>query len=131
MNKRDLIHLKAWFADYVSGFYANDPDYDLPITLKEAHTARVCQVITMLGKELELSGQDMLLAETMALFHDVGRFKQYAVYGTFNDRASENHADLGVQQLTQKQRSFCINKRRKTFRYKSYRKPQFHDTSGK
>ncbi len=100
MNTKDLIHLKAWFADYVSGFYTDDPDDDRPITLKEKHTTRVCQDITMLGRELKLSAQDMLLAETMALFHDIGRFKQYAAYRTFNDRASENHAILGLQQLT-------------------------------
>lgn len=100
MKARDFLHLKAWFTEYVSGFYGNDPDYDRPITLKEAHAERVCQEIAMLGKELELSAQDMLLAETMALLHDIGRFKQYAVYGAFNDRTSENHALLGLQLLT-------------------------------
>jgi hypothetical protein len=41
----------------------------------------------------------MRLAEAMALLHDVGRFEQYAVYRTFNDRASENHARLGIRQI--------------------------------
>lgn len=79
MNKKDLFRLEGWFAEYVSGFYSDDPAYNHPITLKELHTKRVCQDITMLGNELELSEQDMLLAKTMALFPDVVRFKQYAV----------------------------------------------------
>jgi hypothetical protein len=41
----------------------------------------------------------MILAEIMGLFHDVGRFKQYAVYGTFKDVDSENHAMLGLRQM--------------------------------
>lgn len=96
MNKRDFVDLKKWFSSYVSGYYKNDPEYDRPVRLKEDHTKKVCRDIVMLGKELDLSDHDMVLAETMALFHDVGRFKQYAVYGTFNDRASENHARLGL-----------------------------------
>jgi hypothetical protein len=35
----------------------------------------------------------------MGLLHDIGRFKQYAVYGTFKDRESENHARLGLREL--------------------------------
>ncbi|MCJ7618071.1 MAG: HD domain-containing protein, partial [Desulfobacterales bacterium] len=53
----------------------------------------------MLGKELGLSDQDMVLAETIALFHDIGRFKQYKTYRTFSDFMSENHARLGLRQM--------------------------------
>ncbi|MCD4721347.1 MAG: HD domain-containing protein, partial [Desulfobacula sp.] len=35
-----------------------------------------------------------------ALFHDIGRFKQYLTYATFNDTKSINHAKLGIQQLS-------------------------------
>ncbi|MBU0988238.1 MAG: HD domain-containing protein [Proteobacteria bacterium] len=99
MNDDDLKQLKRWFADYVAGFYTDDSAYNIPIRLKEEHTKRVCQSIFLLGKALGLSNQDMILAETVALFHDIGRFRQYAVYGTFNDRASENHARLGLRQM--------------------------------
>lgn len=34
-----------------------------------------------------------------ALFHDVGRFPQYAVYKTFDDRKSTDHGRLGVRTL--------------------------------
>ncbi|MBW2192946.1 MAG: HD domain-containing protein [Deltaproteobacteria bacterium] len=99
MNPEDLERLKAWFSGYVHGFYKRDPDYNLPIRLKEDHTRRVCRNMTDLGKALGVSNHDLVLAETMALFHDVGRFKQYADHGTFNDRISVNHAKLGIRQL--------------------------------
>jgi hypothetical protein len=99
MNREDLNHLKSWFADYVAGFYTNDPGDIYAIRLKEKHTERVCENIIMLGNALGLSDQEMILSETMALFHDIGRFKQYVVYGTFNDLVSENHAKLGLREM--------------------------------
>ena len=99
MTRDDLNYLRTWFEEYVSGFYSDDPDYNHLIRLKEEHTIRVCCNIAMLGKELGLSDQDMVLAETIALFHDIGRFKQYAKYHTFNDFVSENHAKLGLRQM--------------------------------
>ena len=99
MNREDLKNLKTWFSDYVSGFYTDNPEDSCPICIKEKHTERVCENIIMLGKALGLSDREMILAETMGLFHDIGRFKQYAVYGTFNDMASENHAELGLREM--------------------------------
>lgn len=99
MKNSDLTYLKTWFADYVSGYYTADSEYNRAIRLKEEHTKRVCDNIVMLGKALDISEQGLLLAETTALLHDIGRFKQYAVYGTFNDMNSKNHARLGLQQI--------------------------------
>ncbi|MDL1969187.1 MAG: HD domain-containing protein [Deltaproteobacteria bacterium] len=99
MTRNNLKQLKAWFTEYISDFYSDDPDYNHLIRLKEEHTIRVCRNIAMLGKELGLSDQDMILAETIALFHDIGRFKQYKTYRTFNDLVSENHAKLGLRQM--------------------------------
>lgn len=99
MNQNDLEHLKKWFADYVAGFYTDNPTDNITIRLKEKHTEHVCENMTLLGKALGLSDEEMVLTETMALFHDVGRFKQYAIYGTFKDVDSENHALLGLREL--------------------------------
>ncbi|MGD2030731.1 MAG: HD domain-containing protein [Desulfobacterales bacterium] len=99
MNREDLNQLKSWFADYVAGFYTDDPKNIFAIRLKERHTERVCENIIMLGNALRLSDREMILAETMGLFHDIGRFKQYAVYETFNDMISENHAKLGLREM--------------------------------
>ena len=99
MNRKDLSILKTWFNSYVSGYYTDDSKYNHPILLKENHTKRVCENIIMLGKAMGLSDYDLILAETMALFHDIGRFEQYAKYGTFSDIASENHAKLSLRQM--------------------------------
>jgi hypothetical protein len=99
MNREDLKNLKIWFSDYVERFYTDYPKHSCTIRIKEKHTERVCENIIMLGKDLGLVDQEMILAETMGLFHDIGRFKQYAIYGTFNDRVSENHARLGLREM--------------------------------
>ncbi len=99
MDQKDLEQLKKWFADYVAGFYTDDPNNNSTIRLKEKHTERVCENIILLGKVLGLSDEEAILTETMALFHDIGRFKQYAIYGTFKDVDSENHALLGIREL--------------------------------
>ncbi|MBU3946708.1 MAG: HD domain-containing protein [Proteobacteria bacterium] len=99
MNTDTLNLLKNWFADYVSGFYKDDPEYNKPVSLKEHHTKHVCSNILMIGKELGLSPHDLIIAETIALFHDIGRFRQYEIYRTFVDSISENHAKLGLKQI--------------------------------
>lgn len=99
MNRKDLSRLKTWFNGYVSGYYTDDSKYNYPILLKENHTKRVCENIIMIGNAMNLSDYELMLAETMALFHDIGRFEQYAKYGTFSDIASENHAKLSLRQM--------------------------------
>jgi hypothetical protein len=44
----------------------------------------------------------MMLAETIGLFHDIGRFPQYAKYKTFRDSLSVNHGLLGADTLVEK-----------------------------
>lgn len=68
MNQNDLEHLKKWFADYVAGFYTDSPTNNSTIRIKEKHTERVCENMILLGKALDLSDEEMVLTETMALF---------------------------------------------------------------
>ena len=108
INRTHLTYLKKWFTDYVADFYTDDPINNSTIRLKEKHTEGVCRNMIFLGNALGLSDQDLILAEIMGLFHDIGRFKQYAVYGTFKDVDSENHAMLGIRQMaTHKVLSGC------------------------
>ncbi|MCL6639203.1 MAG: HD domain-containing protein [Firmicutes bacterium] len=99
MTSEQLQALKAWFDRYVKDFYSDDPKRQAGIRFKEEHTARVCENINLIGRSLHLNDDDLRLAETVALFHDLGRFRQFQVYGTFNDRRSENHALLGLKEL--------------------------------
>ncbi len=101
MTEADIRPLRRWFKEYVQSFYSTDSDIQAHVRLKEEHTARVCDRMAELSKALRLSDEQTALAETVALFHDVGRFQQYTQYRTFNDFRSEDHACLGVRILHQ------------------------------
>jgi hypothetical protein len=88
-----------WFHDYVQTFKSGNPDKDRNIVLKEKHTHRVRQEIREIGESIGLDDEDLRLAEVMALFHDLGRFPQYAEFATFSDRRSCDHAALSVKIL--------------------------------
>jgi len=65
--------------------------------LKAEHTRRVCEAIVNIGASLDLSREDLCIAEVCALLHDIGRFEQYKRYRTFSDYKSEDHAALGAK----------------------------------
>ena len=99
ITKKDVDDLKAWFDDYVCTFKTGDEDQRENIALKEEHSRRVCREILDIGKDLGLDEHALCLSEIIALFHDIGRFEQYARYHTFVDSRSIDHALLGVKIL--------------------------------
>jgi len=99
IDKKIVTDLKAWFFNYVQTFKHGDKNFQENIALKEKHTMQVCKEILNIGEQLELNRHALRLAEIIALFHDVGRFEQYARYQTFVDRLSEDHAELGIKVL--------------------------------
>ena len=101
MQQTKLDYFKHWFKKYVALYYDLPGDGVRPILLKEQHTKRTCKEIVLLGQESGLSHEDLLLAETAALFHDIGRFPQWKNYSTFIDSASEDHALLGLKVIAQ------------------------------
>jgi putative nucleotidyltransferase with HDIG domain len=99
MNEESVEGLESWFTSYIQKFKSRNPDWQSNIILKEEHTRRVCKEILDIGRKIGLSDEDLCLAKLIALFHDIGRFEQYARYQTFVDRDSVNHAVLGVKIL--------------------------------
>jgi HD superfamily phosphohydrolase YqeK len=99
MKCQDLQNLRDWFQKYTEGFYPEDEEGRRNITLKVEHTRNVCRLIVRIGQAESLGEDRLLLAETVALFHDLGRFPQYAQYRTFKDSASVNHGKLGAEIL--------------------------------
>jgi putative nucleotidyltransferase with HDIG domain len=99
MNEKDLILLKDWFADYCVHFSSHVEEDQRNFAVKKDHTYHVCLNALRISRSLQLNSQDMLLAEAIALFHDVGRFPQYQQYKTFDDDISANHAALGAKVL--------------------------------
>ncbi len=99
MNIEDLAVFKTWFAAYCDAFSTPVPEDQRNISVKQDHTREVCLNAVRIGRGLHMSSEDLLLAETIALFHDVGRFPQFERYKTFDDSISVNHAALGAQVL--------------------------------
>lgn len=97
MTKIEYNNLKSWFLSYSDSFL-NFKNIDTEnINLKKFHTLRVCDNMELIYKDLSVN--DKVLALTAALLHDVGRFEQLRLYGTFSDAKSEDHASLGVKIL--------------------------------
>jgi putative nucleotidyltransferase with HDIG domain len=99
MDLKDLEGFKSWFSTYTRSFHSADTIDQKNISLKIDHTIRVCNIITRIADEQSLSRDQIAVAEIIALFHDIGRFPQYAKYKTFRDSISVNHGRLGAELL--------------------------------
>jgi HD domain len=102
MQNEDLNFFSKLFSDYVNDFSSADPLIHDNIEMKIEHTAKVCENILLLAKSENVGEEGSRLAETIALFHDLGRFEQFIKYKTFKDSESENHALLGIKILNRK-----------------------------
>jgi len=99
INEEIVEELENWFVSYIQKFKSGDPVWRPNIILKEKHTRMVCREILGIGRKIGLRDEELRLAGVVALFHDIGRFEQFARYRTFVDRNSVNHAVLGVKIL--------------------------------
>jgi len=73
--------------------------HDYHIRLKLDHSLRVLDNAKTIVEMEDIDDREGKLAVMAALYHDVGRFPQYARYGTFKDVDSMNHGRLGVLTL--------------------------------
>ena len=101
MEQKQLDKFRVWFDDYVAGFYNDDEVVNANLKLKEEHSHRTCEEMLYLASELGLDENQKRLSETIALFHDVGRFEQFVKYRTYSDVRSVDHCRLGVEVLHQ------------------------------
>lgn len=97
MTEESLRHIRAWFIEYCSSFYSEQETVNYHFRLKEKHTHNVCANIIRIATDEGLGDDRLLLAETVALLHDVGRFEQYHQFRTFRDGISVDHAALGAE----------------------------------
>jgi hypothetical protein len=96
-----LARIKRWFDTYTRSFLTGHPTDDSPLVLKIEHTARVSENMQQLGNAIHLPAGKKRAAEAVGWLHDVGRFRQYRQYHTFNDRQSVNHASLAIDIIGQ------------------------------
>lgn len=83
------------FQDYVKDYNIEDEK----IRLKVEHTYRVCELCERIARESGFSDEDVEIAWLTGLLHDVGRFEQVRIYGTFMDAESIDHAQFGADIL--------------------------------
>ncbi len=91
----DMKKASMAFSEYVKPYDITNPK----IEIKIKHTYRTVEVAKRIAEDLKLNEEQILLAELIALLHDIGRFEQVRIYNTFKDRDSIDHADLGVKIL--------------------------------
>lgn len=91
----DIQKVKEEFNKYVQNFDVADDK----IKLKKEHIERVAILSKMIAQDLNLNDEQILLAEVIGYFHDIGRFKQVEEYDTFNDKVSINHAEYSIKVL--------------------------------
>ena len=119
INKNTIKFYKSWFNKYVNQFVLQYPDLVENIEIKADHSRRVSKEVVEIAKNLKLNDDEVLLAETIGIFHDVGRFRQYVKYGTFSDSKSQNHAELGVKVLKENNILNNLSKESREIIYKS------------
>ena len=92
----------AMFTGYIRSFLTGDEARYKHYRLKEEHTLHVAALAESIARDEKVFAQDGKLARALllaALYHDLGRFRQLAEYGTFNDRQSVNHAEMSEKEL--------------------------------
>ncbi len=102
MNDHEGIYrrLNDWFLDHIQVLSSPDEGTRRHFDLKRTHSLRVADEIACIGRALGLEADALLIARTIGLLHDVGRFEQYKRYHTYNDRISTDHGELGARVLT-------------------------------
>ena len=91
----DLIKAKQFYKEYLKNYDSENPK----IALKIAHIFRTAEKARKIAMNLNLSEEDINLAELIGMLHDIGRFEQLKKYNTYNDRESINHGELGAKIL--------------------------------
>ena len=92
----DIEKIKEEFDKYTANYDPHQPR----ISLKINHIKRVAKNSKIIAESLNLPEEEILLAEAIGYFHDIGRFEQVRIADTFSDRESKiNHAEKSVSVL--------------------------------
>lgn len=91
----DLEKAKNEFIKYTNNYDLTD---DL-IVAKINHSLRVMEYSKKIAESLKLSKEQIDLATLIGLLHDIARFEQRRLYGTYSDKLSIDHGNFGVELL--------------------------------
>lgn len=95
MGGLDRVTAQRAFDGYVAAFDMGDSC----IAMKYDHTMRVADLCEKIASARGMSAADVDIAWLCGLLHDIGRFEQLRIWGTFKDSVSCSHARLGLAVL--------------------------------
>ncbi|NLI77684.1 MAG: HD domain-containing protein [Candidatus Riflebacteria bacterium] len=93
------IGLQRWFDAYVDRFRQPSGGLEPMLELKYFHCGRVAAVAEGIAADLGWPADEVRLARTVGLLHDVGRFSQFRQFGTYHDPVSVDHGQRGCEVL--------------------------------
>jgi putative nucleotidyltransferase with HDIG domain len=99
MQSEQNVILTEKYNDYISQFRDSSGVLPAMHRLKSEHSRRVAKESKDIAQKLGWSEADVLTAEMCGLYHDIGRYSQFAMYKTFDDSKSVNHGRQGFEIL--------------------------------
>lgn len=99
MNVADMDDPVRDLVELARDHFPTDPQDQANMALKLDHCLRVFQEAEQITAQEDIAPAATRCSLWAALFHDIGRFEQYAAYKTFDDRKSADHGQLGVRTL--------------------------------
>ena len=91
----DIKRAEEEFKRYVSKYDMSQA----PISRKFYHTFRVEKICGEIAKRYGMCEQEIDLAKLIGLLHDIARFEQHTIYGTYDDISSIDHGNLAIEIL--------------------------------
>lgn len=101
ITQRFYSDLLAWYLGYAESFFSDDEQCQYNIILKRNHSIRVAALCGLISRQLDWPREEVLLARTVGLLHDIARFEQYSRFGTFRDPLSFDHGAYGAELLSE------------------------------
>jgi len=95
MNNNQCNEIRAWFFHYVENISHDSGILKPLIQLKLDHSLHVADDSREIAENLKWPLSEIVIAETLGLLHDVGRFSQIVEFRTFSDPDSINHGERG------------------------------------
>jgi len=95
MEAKNIKEFYKFFNEIIDNLVIPNLDIKHSIERKVQHTFRVCKNVLSIGSSLQLSDNELQIGETIALFHDIGRFEQYIKYRALVD-SMKDHGELGI-----------------------------------
>ncbi|MEC9490776.1 MAG: HD domain-containing protein [Halanaerobiales bacterium] len=127
--KNKFEELKKYFKRYTDRFNLGNEEDQKNIQLKIDHSKRVVKNMEEIIAETSMTDEEKYLARIIALYHDIGRFKQYQEYKTFSDYKSVDHGELGGKVIKENNLIKNLNERQQNIIYKAIKQHNKADLS--